>query len=123
METTNKTRRQFFKLAFGAVALAPLMRVADVFAAAAMPKSEAIKGKMINDSTAKRLKYVADAAEAKKLHAAGDKDYKKFKEGSNCANCKFYKADKGEPEWGKCTMAANRYVSGKGWCKSYRAAK
>ncbi len=119
MKTTN-TRRQFFKLAFGALAIAPFVRVAEVFAAAAMPKSEAIKSKMINDKTAKRLKYVADAAEAKKLNASGDKNYKKFKEGSNCANCKFYKADKGEPEWGKCTMAANRYVAGAGWCKSYR---
>ncbi|MCR9204896.1 MAG: high-potential iron-sulfur protein [Halobacteriovoraceae bacterium] len=122
MEQKN-SRRSFFKLAFGAIALAPLFRVASVFAEAAMPKSDKIKKKMINDKTSKRLKYVADAAEAKKLHASGDKNFKKFKEGSNCTNCKFYKADKGEPEWGKCTMAANRYVSGKGWCKSYRAKK
>ncbi len=114
MENQKNNRRQFFKLAFGALALAPVMRVADVIAAA-MPKSEKIKKKMIDEKTAKRLKYVAKAEEAK--------GNKKYKAGSNCANCKFYKADKGEPEWGKCTMAANRYVSGAGWCKSYRAKK
>lgn len=121
MESKN-TRRSFFKLAFGAIALAPVFKVASVFAEAAMPKSEAIKKKMIDDKTSKRLKYVADAAEAKKLKAT-DKNYKAYSDGSNCANCKFYKADKGEPDWGKCTMAANKFVSGKGWCKSYRAAK
>ncbi len=120
MEKSN-TRRQFFKLAFGALALAPVLKVADAFAKAAMPKSEAIKKKMINDKTAKRLKYVADAKEAKKGKAAGNKDYKKYTDGSVCSNCKFFKADKGEPEWGKCTMAANRYVYKDGWCKSYRA--
>lgn len=120
MENKN-TRRSFFKLAFGALALAPVMRVANVFAAG--PKSEAIKKKLIDEKTSKRLKYVADAAEAKKLNASGDKNYKAYTDGSNCSNCKFYKADKGEPEYGKCTMAANKYVSGSGWCKSYRAAK
>lgn len=118
MNENKNTRRQFFKLAFGAIALAPVLRVADVLAKAAMPKSEKIKKKMINDKTAKRLDYVANAADAKKGKSA-----KKYKEGNNCANCKFFKADKGEPDWGKCTMAANRYVYKGGWCKSYRAAK
>lgn len=122
MEKSN-TRRQFFKLALGALALTPVLKVADVFAKAAMPKSDAIKKKMINDKTAKRLKYVEDSAEAKKGKDAGDKDYSKYADGSNCANCKFFKADKGEPDWGKCTMAANRYVYKNGWCKSYRANK
>jgi len=121
--TGKKTRRSFFKLALGVFALSPIVKVASVFAEAAAPKSAAIKAKLINEKTAKRLKYVSDAAEAKKLQAAGDKGYKKYKEGSQCTNCKFYKADKAEPEWGKCTMAANKYVSGKGWCKSYKAAK
>ena len=100
-----------------------VLRVAEVFAKTAMPKSEKIKKKMINDKTAKRLKYVADAKDAAKGKAAGNKDYKKYTDGANCNNCKFFKADKGEPAWGKCTMAANRYVSKDGWCKSYRANK
>ena len=65
MENKN-SRRQFFKLALGALALTPILRVADALAEAAMPKSAKIKGKMINDKTIKRLKYVADAEEAKK---------------------------------------------------------
>jgi len=111
---SNNTRRSFFKLALTSLALAPLMRVANVFAEM-MPKSEKIKKKMIDDKTAKRLQYVAKAEDAKAN--------KKYKAGSNCENCKFYKADKGEPDWGKCTMAANRYVYKAGWCKSYRASK
>ncbi len=121
METKNN-RRQFFKLLFGAVALAPILRVADVFAKAAMPKSEKIKKKMIDEKTAKRLKYVEAAEDAKKGKAAANKDFKKYTDGAMCSNCKFYKADKGEPDWGKCTMAANRYVYKTGWCKSYRKA-
>ena len=69
----------------------------------------------LKSKTAKRLNYV-DKAEAAKSH-------KKFKAGSNCGNCKFYKADKKNPEWGKCSMAGNKYVSKDGWCKSYRAKK
>lgn len=120
MEKSN-TRRQFFKLAFGALALTPFLKVADALAEAAMPKSDKIKKKMINDKTIKRLKYVANAEDAKKGKAAGNKDYKKYADGSLCSNCKFFKADAGEPDWGKCTMAANRYVYKDGWCKSYRA--
>lgn len=123
MTEKSNTRRQFFKLAFGALALAPVLRVADALAKAAMPKSEKIKGKMIDEKTSKRLKYVADAKEAKKGKAAGNKDFSKYDDGSNCKNCKFFKADAGEPAWGKCTMAANRYVYNEGWCKSYRANK
>lgn len=121
MESKNN-RRHFFKVALGAIALAPLLRMADVVAAAVMPKSDKIKDKMIDEKTAKRLKYVADSAEAKKEKAAGNKDFSKFTDGSMCSNCKFNKADSGEPDWGKCTMAANRYVYKNGWCKSYRKA-
>lgn len=112
-EKTN-SRRSFLKLALGALAIAPALRIADAVAAGL---------KMIDDKTAKRLKYVADSAEAKKLKAGGDKNYSKYADGSNCGNCKFYKADAGNKGFGKCTMAANKHVSEKGWCKSYRAAK
>ena len=121
MKETN-TRRSFLKLAIAGFALAPIARVADVIAAAAIPKTKKIKDKLIDAKTTKRLKYVAEASEAKKLKAAGDKKYKKFKDGSNCGNCKFYKKSK-EEGWGKCSMAGNKYVSANGWCKSYRADK
>ena len=117
-ETSN--RRSFLKLAIAGIALAPLARVADVFAA--MPKTKKIADKMIDAKTTKRLKYVAQASEAKKLKAAKNKSYKKFKDGSNCGNCKFYKKSK-EEGWGKCSMAGNKYVAADGWCKSYRADK
>lgn len=111
MENKN-SRRQFFKIALGAIALTPFVRVADVLAAA-MPKSDKIKKKMIDDKTAKRLQYVDNQKDAKANKA--------YKDGSMCGNCKFNKADKEEADWGKCTMAANRYVYKDGWCKSYRA--
>lgn len=112
---TKNTRRSFFKMALSAVALAPVLKVANILAAA--PE------KMIDAKKTKMLKYVADAAEAKKLHAAGDKNYKKYKDGSNCAGCKFYTADAAYEGYGKCTMAAKQYVDAKGWCKSYMAKK
>jgi len=120
MKETNN-RRSFLKLALATFALAPLARVADLVAAG-MPKTEKIKNKMIDAKTSKRLKYVADANEAKKLNAAGDKGYKKYKAGANCGNCKFYKESK-EKGWGKCSMAGNKYVASEGWCKSYREDK
>jgi hypothetical protein len=120
MKQTNN-RRNFLKLAFAGLALAPLARVADVIAAG-MPKTKKIADKMIDAKTTKRLKYVDEASKAKKLKASGDKGYKKFKDGSNCGNCKFYKKSK-EEGWGKCSMAGNKYVASEGWCKSYRMDK
>ncbi len=105
----NNSRRSFLKLAFGTLALAPLARVL-----AAMPKTQKIKDKMINEKTAKKLNYVDVASKAK--------DHKKYKKGSNCGNCKFYKESK-EKGWGKCSMAGNKYVASEGWCKSYRLDK
>lgn len=121
MESKNN-RRSFLKMALTAVALAPVIKVSSALAAA-MPKSQKIKDKMIGEKKIKMLKYVPNAAEAKKLKAAGNKSYKKYNEGDNCGNCRFYTADKKEPEWGKCTMAARQYVSASGWCKSYSKKK
>lgn len=121
MESKNN-RRSFIKMALTSLALAPVLKVTNALAAA-MPKSEKIKKHMIDEKKIKMLKYVPHHSEAAKLHAAGDKNYKKFKKGSMCGNCRFYTADKHEPEWGKCTMAARQYVSKDGWCKSYNAKK
>ncbi len=121
MESKNN-RRSFMKLALTSLALAPILKVTDALAAA-MPKSQKIKDKMIDAKKTKMLKYVPDHGEAKKLHAAGDKSFKKFTDGSMCGNCRFYTADKAEPDFGKCTMAARQYVSKNGWCKSYSVKK
>ncbi len=121
METKNN-RRSFLKIALTSLALAPILRVTDAIAATA-PKSQKIKDKIINAKKIKMLKYVPDASDAKKLKAAGDKGYKKYNDGDNCGNCRFYTADKAEPEFGKCTMAARQYVASSGWCKSYSKKK
>jgi hypothetical protein len=121
MESKNN-RRSFIKIALTTVALTPVLKITDALAAA-MPKSQKIKDKMIDAKKTKMLNYVADASEAKKLQAAGDKGYKKYTSGAMCDNCRFYTADKAEPEFGTCTMAARQYVSKSGWCKSYNAKK
>lgn len=113
------SRRDFFRKALFTLAALPLVKVADAVASAcptAAPTSAAIKKKLLDfsSSTAKRLDFVANSVDASK-HA-------KFKAGSSCGNCKFYKADKGEPTYGKCSMVANKYVPNCGWCKSYRKA-
>jgi len=107
------TRRSLFKSLLSVAALAPLAKVSSLSA----KTMEQIKKKMLktDSKTAKRLKYVAKAEEAK--------GNKKYKAGSMCGNCKFYKADKKNPTWGKCSMAGNKYVETAGWCKSYRADK
>ena len=113
-----KNRRDFFKtLLFGALAV-PLVKANQAFAAACpspAAKSAKIQKKMIDDKTAKRLDYVANSVDAK--------SHKKYKAGSNCGNCNFYKADKKEPTYGKCSMAAMKYVDTCGWCKQHKKKK
>tara|TARA_R110002072_G_scaffold276051_1_gene437407 strand:+ start:145532 stop:145900 length:369 start_codon:yes stop_codon:yes gene_type:complete len=117
------SRRNFFKKAFFGVASIAFLKSSETLAALAKscpqaaPTTDKVKKKLldINSKTAKRLDYVVNAPDAKA--------HKKFKAGSNCANCKFYKADKKEPVYGRCSMAANKYVPSCGWCKSYRPAK
>lgn len=110
------TRRTLFKSLISTALLAPLASVVKVSAA----MTDKIKAKLldVNSKTAKRLHYVENAEDAAKGKSA-----KKYKAGSLCENCNFYKADSKNPEWGKCSMAANKYVSKDGWCKSYRKKK
>ena len=111
MKKDNINRRGFLvSLSLGALALALVPAKAVL---AAIP--EALKGKKILDvesKVAKRLKYVAQAKES---------THKKYKAGQQCNNCTFYK--KPIEGYGKCSLAGNRYVSGEGWCKQYRAVK
>ena len=113
MESKNN-RRSFLKIAFTTLALAPVLKVSDALALG-LPKSQKIKDKMIAEKKIKMLKYVPDAA--------GNKSYKKYNDGEICGNCRFYTADKAEPDFGKCTMAARQYVAKGGWCKSYSKKK
>jgi hypothetical protein len=72
--------------------------------------------KVVTADTApgKGLAYVALATESK---------HEKYKAGQNCTNCKFYKADKANGGYAPCTMMANKFVAGCGWCKSYTVLK
>ena len=65
--------------------------------------------------TAVRLAYVQKAEDGK--------GHPKWKANADCGNCKFYRPYKKEKDYGKCTMAANRYVPSCGWCKSYLVKK
>ena len=115
---SQSNRRDFFKkLLLGAAAI-PLVRVSDAMAkACAAPKTDKVKKKLLDykSKQATRLNFVANAADGK--------GHKKFKAGSDCGNCKFYKADKAEPTYGKCAMVANKYVPTCGWCKSWKVNK
>ncbi|MCP4913166.1 MAG: hypothetical protein GY909_08600 [Oligoflexia bacterium] len=119
----SNSRRSFFKKALFGVASVAFLKSSETLAALAKscpqgaPTTDKVKKKLLDytSKTAKRLNFVANSADAK--------GHKKFKAGQNCANCKFYKADKKEPVYGKCAMVANKYVPSCGWCKSYKPTK
>ena len=110
-------RRRFFKQIAGAFAAVPFMGLAtDVFAEEKKCGANPPGKKFVTpeDKAAKRLDYVAVASESKN---------KKYKAGSACSNCKFYKDKKAIGDWAPCQMLANKYVASCGWCKSYKAKK
>jgi hypothetical protein len=113
----NSSRRAFFTKGFLAIAALPLLKSQNVLAAVACPQgapkdAEVVK-KLLDPASAagKRLDYVENAADSKN---------KLFKAGDNCGNCNFYNDKKMVENHAPCTMAANRYVTHCGWCKSYR---
>lgn len=63
----------------------------------------------VDEPLAKSLNYVLDAKEAKNLP--------KFKEGSDCANCMFFKPELNDG----CVLFGNRKVRKEGWCQSWVA--
>lgn len=65
---------------------------------------------------AKTLKYVVDAAAAKK---AGTIDAK-YKDGQHCQVCTFYK---GDAKMGTCSLIKPGNVAAGGWCKSFNQKK
>ena len=122
MSQASDTRRRFLQKALAGLFFLPLVRIIPVGGASVScpqkpPKAEGIKKKLLDyaGKTAKRLKFVPNAKEGK--------GHKKWKAGANCGNCKFYKAHKIEPAYGKCSLAGNKYVPTCGWCKSYLLKK
>ena len=110
----RESRRNFFKKALMGLAIVPVLKVSDIYAAACSKgpaKNPKIVKKMISAKKATQLAYVDNAAQATD---------KKYKAGSTCGDCKFYKADKTEPTFGKCSMAGQKYVRSCGWCKLYK---
>ena len=110
-----KNRRDFFKKSFLAVGSLSLIPLGKLWAIDCPddPKDESVLGKLLkpDSPTAKRLDYFANAADAT--------DHKKFKEGSNCKNCRFYQIKKEKEDHAPCTMAGMKYVPNCGWCKTY----
>lgn len=115
------SRRRFLGRGFAALLLLPLARAAGALAAMAescpqgAPASEAVAARLIDERNKKRVDYYANWADAK--------DHEKFVEGATCDNCSFYKPHRAEPVFGRCTMAAMRYVPSCGWCKLHKFVK
>lgn len=112
-------RRGFFgKAALGVLSFAVAPKVlAEGKKEEGCSSGDAPEGKRVvkeGDATAKRIEYYVKASDAKGKN-------KKYEEGANCANCRFYQPKREENGWAPCTMAANQYVVACGWCKLYRA--
>ncbi|MCO4794235.1 MAG: high-potential iron-sulfur protein [Bacteriovoracaceae bacterium] len=118
----KSNRREFFKYGLTAIAAIPAIKVGSAFGAYKCPSVTKIDDakvvkKLIDPTgkTAKRLKFVMNAPDAK--------DHKKYKAGNLCGNCKFYKVKKEAQDHAPCSMAGNKYVPACGWCKSYKIDK
>ena len=126
----NLNRRNLFKLGAATIVSVPLLKISNLFAAeeelawdacpivAPVTDSKGNKIKYPNKKAIARLKYVENATTS---------THKKYKAGSACGNCKFYKSKIKEGKitdeeggYAACSMLANGYVSRCGWCKSYK---
>ena len=103
------SRRRFLTIAVVAAAAVPLAMRSPDAEAAAPAAAKPLPKLALTDATAKALAYTEDATKVK--HAA-------FKPGSNCLNCNFYKAAKGQA-YGPCTLFPKNTVAGKGWCSAW----
>lgn len=97
-------RRRFIRLACMS-GLIPLINLSPD-AAVAAPTGEV----SVSEPLAQQLNYVLDARDAKA--------HPKFKEGSDCANCMFFKPELNDG----CVLFGNRTVRKEGWCQSWVAA-
>jgi len=95
-------RRQFFRLAGGAVGAVVLANVVPSLAQAAdLPHLT------LDDPTAKALNYTEDASKAPAPH----------QDGQSCANCNFYQG--AATGYGPCQLFVGKSVNAKGWCSGY----
>ena len=96
-------RRRFVRLA----CISGLIPLVDLSSnkALATPAGEV----SVDEPLAKQLNYVLVASEAK--------DNPRYKEGSDCANCMFFKPDMNDG----CVLFGNRPVRKEGWCQSWVA--
>lgn len=107
----NLSRRSFFQMFLGVVAVAPVVfKMGEANAAACGAAPAGKKVAQVGTGMAKGLDYVAVATDSK--HA-------KYKAGQDCGNCKFYQAAKAEKDYAPCTMMGMSFVASCGWCKSY----
>lgn len=87
-----------------------LVSIAAVPAASLLARSASAETLSESDATAKSLGYVADA---KKVNAAANPNYKP---GQNCANCMQYTGKAGAAS-GPCNIFPGKDVAAQGWCK------
>ena len=100
----NESRRLFLKsltLALGAIFVAPMVKIQEVWAGLVDPK----------DPVAKALGYVAVAKESK------DRKDKS----QECSKCQFYADATGKAKAAKCQLITSGEVAGAGWCRSFSA--
>ncbi len=102
MNDEKLSRRQLLQGALVGIAAVP---AASLFAGSA--SAEALSE---SDATAKSLGYVADA---KKVDAAANPNYKP---GQLCANCMQYTGKAGAAS-GPCNIFPGKEVAAAGWCK------
>lgn len=106
----NVNRRGFLKGALAALASIPVLEslLSNSAFAAEVDKTKGM---------AKTLGYVSDAAK----ECAGGKCAPKYKDGSSCSKCTFYK--KIDDKTGNCSLVKPGHVMAAGWCKSYNEKK
>ncbi len=108
----NLSRRSFFQMFLGVVAVAPIIMKSTKLEAAtscgAAPAGK--KAAVVGVGMAKSLDYVEDATQSKNA---------KYVKGSDCGNCKYYQDKKAAGSWAPCTMMGMSFVASCGWCKSY----
>jgi hypothetical protein len=102
MSDEKLSRRQLLQTAIAGLAAVPVAGLFTTPAGAEMLSE--------SDATAKSLGYVADA---KKVNAAANPNYKA---GQHCANCMQYTGKAGAAA-GPCNIFPGKDVAAAGWCK------
>ena len=102
MTDEKLSRRQLLQAAIAGIAAVP--------AASLLAGSASAETLSESDATAKSLGYVADA---KKVNAAANPNYKP---GQICGNCMQYTGKAGSAE-GPCNIFPGKDVKAQGWCK------